>query len=878
MKICNNVIVICNNNVNICKLGDGPCFVEQMGDVDQEQALPDANITHAPLHETEQNVEFLDYSDLPWYDFGTSTDPHVTTTMSDDVPLDKFFARPIVIRTQTWGTGVVFSDDILPWNELISNPRVINRMSNFKNMTCTLRIRIVINGNSFQYGRLMVSYLPANGYDTVSVNSSLIPQDRIQASQKPHIILDPTTSTGGELTIPMFIDTDTFNLASETFTNWGSLEYRELNPLKHASGATDKCTITTFAWLENVKLSIPTSKNSVLMVAQMGEVDEANAKGVVSGPATSVSRFAALLKGIPYIGPYAKATEIGAMGIAKIAAIFGYCRPAETRCVDPVKQDYTSSLALTNIPDRTNKLSLDHKQELTIDPRIAHICGDDGMNIASIASRESYLTSFQWNITTATVDTLLWNCGVTPMMYDVSGGTALHLTPSAAAVVPFTYWRGTMNFRFQFVCSAFHRGRVAVVYDPHVLPATPEYNVAYTKIVDIAEEQDVTFSVGWCSNYSYLPTVDPTSSNVPFSTTLIATAYPYHQGVIGLYVVNELTTPDSTVDNSIEVNVFTSMSDDFEVGCPNERIANFTFIPQMGELEQARITDGQATTELDMPVQSRRYVLAPKRQVKDGLTDCYFGESIQSLRTWLKRYVHSLTLGKELSGPTVLSARLFSFPMYRGPVGNAVHTDVALNPYNFVDTVPIHWVTMMFQGWRGSIRWKVVPKNVAAPYDVIQAERSSYRSGFLSPGYSVIAAANNLVPANQDFWASISCRTGPVSTITGNVSEYTLFGANGMEVVRNEVNGAMEIEVPYYSSARFTVGKTIDVPANGSVYNPTFDLRIYSNGHSEQTQPSSSYAENSAWDLYCAIGEDFQTYFFTGLPRVYWYPTNPLSS
>jgi hypothetical protein len=71
-------------------------------------------------------------------------------------------------------------------------------------MKANLKVKVVINGNGFQYGRMLVSYLPFDVYDNLSTNAALVRSDLVQASQQPHIFLNPTTSTGGEMKLPMF--------------------------------------------------------------------------------------------------------------------------------------------------------------------------------------------------------------------------------------------------------------------------------------------------------------------------------------------------------------------------------------------------------------------------------------------------------------------------------------------------------------------------------------------------------------------------------------------------------------------------------------------------------------------------------------------------
>jgi hypothetical protein len=199
------------------------------------------------------------------------------------------------------------------------------------------------------------------------------------------------------------------------------------------------------------------------------------------------------------IGNYARATEIAAGAVKEMAMLFGFSRPTGIQPITEVVQRQVGNMATANLQYTSQKLKLDSKNETTIDPRTTGLSGADELDIVSLAKRQSYLTNFPWNVSTVS-ETLLWNSFVSPLMYDVdnvSEPTALHMTPSCWVSVPFRYWRGSMEFRFQVVCSNYHKGRLKIVYEPYFFGSTGEYNVQYVHIVDIADTTDFTVRVGW---------------------------------------------------------------------------------------------------------------------------------------------------------------------------------------------------------------------------------------------------------------------------------------------------------------------------------------------------------------------------------------------
>ena len=60
----------------------------------------------------------------------------------------------------------------------------------------------------------------------------------------------------------------------------------------------------------------------------------------------------------------------------------------------------------------------------------------------------------------------MWNARVNPCLWQEDANGAIVLPPCAIAALPFRYWNGSMKFRFQVVCSTFHKGRLEIRFDP----------------------------------------------------------------------------------------------------------------------------------------------------------------------------------------------------------------------------------------------------------------------------------------------------------------------------------------------------------------------------------------------------------------------------
>lgn len=820
----------------------------------QSGTTADNNIGVGATMSKHQNIMFRDQNPSYTYDVLNTMDPTRRLQDSSDATLENFFSRPLKISEQEWSTSSSLGYDFDPWDLYFSNPRVINRISNFKLMRATLKLKVVINGNGFQYGRAIMAYLPLDSDDQLSTLSSLVRQDLVQTSQLPHVYLDPTTSSGGELTCPFFYDRNYVDLPTAQYRNLGRIYVRSLNDLKHANGATDVVTISIFAWAEDVALSVLTSREPSTIVPQSGEeVDEANKTGVVSGPATMIAKVSNAMAMVPAITPFAKATEQIANTTATIAKSFGYCRPPVTKNPEPFRPANISSLAVTTVPDTAQKLTVDDKQELTIDPRIAGIGPADPLSIRDIAKRESYLTSFTWAIGSAP-ETLLWNARVDPVTWAENAGPpqSFHFPACAMAALPFKYWTGTMKFRFQIVCSSFHKGRLKFVYDPEFL-ASNEYNTNYIEIVDIADTQDFTLEVGVGQDLTlldhHLPGID--SVTQMYSTTAYSSKEEGN-GVVGVYIVNELTTPNSAINNDIEINVFVSMGDDFEVFVPDDHFQKFVFKPQSGS--EGMVPEAQNTEEPSAPQQKNSDQLGPGMQDTTLINSVFTGEAIMSFRPLLKRYSiwRSEIPAVGVNGLRIWKTRKSMFPFLRGNVAGAVDVTGLAAPYNYCNTLLLHWVVGAFQGWRGSIRYKIFWResdNSTSTHSISQLHWQ--REDDVPSGTAIYREkVDTLTATSRAQWSQRYLLGFDQETVTG---------AKGMVYTDPRINGATEIEIPYYSEYRFQPGKKENYSGTSRIKAPTFigDHLVF-------------MSNTNSLDYLTATGEDFQVFFFTGLPRMYY--------
>lgn len=854
-----------------------------------------------------QNVKFTDSTEQHEYAVANEYDSSFNMGNMNDAELGDFFRRPI--RSQNdieWKKTTINSElpAFNPWTEYFSDPRVLEKIKNFNLLRCRLKVKFIVNGNQFHFGRLMVSYIPLHTLDQLTVQdpASITDDELVQASQRPHLYIDPLKSAGGIMDIPYFWHNNFMSVPNEDWKQMGHLQFYLMNPLKMANGANIPVRITMLIWAEDVALAIPTNTDPGTYSPQSGRVPKGKpsrhqgnkstmpakgkgasdeyGKGPVSKPASYVAAIAGKLKDIPVIGPYARATEMAAGATAGIASVFGYSRPVRPDSASFVSPKFLGNLANANVQDNSTKLALDVKQELTVDSRTMCLSGEDEMTVNSIASRESYITKFAWPVT-ANAEQHLFTHDITPVTWRGDGDAGIHLPACAFAALPFEYWTGTINFRFQIVASSLHKGRLKLVYDPVVNLADTRYNTAYTRIVDISEERDFTVSVGWANERPFLRMLNPSADDRPYPGIFDSPPWEYANGRLSVYVVNELVSMTGVAaDSDVEINVFISAGDDFKVASPTSDAIEYLSVhnplnaepqggrflkysPQSGE-EHAVHPDEDHTSEENAPVQEEiaEEIAGP---VTDLILHSIAGESIASFRTCLKRYNFHMSWPSRTfdTGHDAVYMRIrnSNFPIYAGwsPTG----IGLAERPgwwgggnryYNLSRNTLLNYLAPAYCGWRGGIRWKYV----SSAYDT---------HGYMNV---VRRPETRTSRVRRTFQNKLNHDAAAAYQRSRNEFYHQTMAWDGMEATPTHRNPVVEIEIPFYSNKRFFCPKYVQIEGNDTQFDFTRQSR-YHDCYLRYTQPNTR--EISVF-TYVSTGEDFNLVFFTGAPT-FWFASPP---
>lgn len=759
-----------------------------------------------------------------------------------------YFSRPIRIAAVSWtvGTPLPFSQFAI-FKLFWTQKRNVNRLATYRNLKCDMCVKILVNGTPFHYGCVLANVIPDWRSDTF-VNANTGEIACVRGSQTPHLLLDPTTSSGGCLRLPYthrFNAYDAVDTVKDDLLQAGTLFLRELVPLQHVSGLVEPITISVMAWAENVVMGAPTSRPPVGLVPQSG--DEYG-DGIVSRPVFALADFLKHLNRVPIIGKYALVSSEGARKVGLVAKIFGFSKPNIVEDIGYMKNRKVPNFSSSTQHDPINKATFDDKQEVTIDSRVVGLTGADEMSIVDLAKRSSYLYQFNWP-QASVADTDLTNVAVMPQLFRtfVSGlNNQIHMPPMAWVTNAFQYWRGTLRFRFVAVASTFHRGRLRIVYEPVFANTATgsDFNTNMTYIWDLSESKEAIVDVAWHSPRQYLETINLSSlpavfTNTPSTTPLASlTLEPLANGYLSVQVVNELTAPDTNLTAPVTVMVFVSACDDFEVFSPTDEINKITYVPQSGLQEHPLSTD-QVTPNV---------VFGVVKKGADPTPLIYHGDSVKSLRVLLKRYslYRYWVFSPAGVGRVLLSLNTTAYPQTKGRIANGVDqaTIVTSVPFNYCNMTPMQYFTPGFLAKRGGVRNRFLT----------MCDTKIYNASLMRTNSSAYSKTVTPIPGST------------TNQITGNyASLIPRFGFSGASTVADLNLDTLDMESPYHQADRYIPARaTLD-----SFISPKTGILFQAQANTVATEvhyPISQYV--SAADDYSLMG-------FIDVPIMYIYPTQP---
>lgn len=817
---------------------------EQMNAIQSE--IP---MTEGSESSTSQQTQFVNETASETLEMGV---PHDMTarSMITDSHLAEYLSRPTKIHSFIWTENAAAGNisTITPWGLFFNNANIRTKLDGFGYIRCKLHLKFTINASQFYYGSLGAFYTPMQNVvqDTTGLTYGYAAGFQVLQSQKPHVWLDPQTTSTAVMELPFLYNRHFLNatVLSE-FNGFGEIDFTQFAALRSANGVTTTgVNVVVYAWATDVELTGLTSR------AVLQSKKEYVGNGQISGPASTVANVAKRMSDIPIIGPFAKATEMAAGAVGGIASMFGFTNVPNVRDVEPFKPTSFHTLASSEISEPINKLSLQPKQEVAVDSTFAGDPTADQLHITNFCQRESFLCGALWT-TTAVEDSIVFTSYVTPQLYEKSTGSNPHVysVPMSYIANMFEKWRGDLIFRFKVIKTQYHRGRLSISWDPlqTSMANMPSYGNPRVQniIFDLEDTDTIEVRVPYMQATPFTTlrdgstTVDgPWWSNGP--TPNQTAAFGTQNGIIQVRVVNRLTAPEATSD--VDVLVFVRAADNIEFASPNE-ILNKTH----------------------MVLQSKKEFVMGQPSDSDPMSYSeVYGEKISSLRQLLHRQSKASTQVIPRTANWDGSTLIATFPFqrvpkyygYTGRGGEQAFGTIAPATgfgFNFVRIHPICWLQPCFLGTRGSTNWT---------FNVVNNDGKS-----TVPVMSIGVCRNPDAANNKAYYYAIpgTLSTSSLMKEHNNSTGVERQGAQGMALTNQYTQSGISVNLPYYNRYKFLVNNAflsynLTDSGNDEKNTDWFELTV-KRGITPATTDSNVFI-----DTYVGTGPDFDFVFFINCP------------
>ncbi|DAZ87484.1 TPA_asm: capsid protein precursor [Apostichopus japonicus associated picornavirus 3] len=898
--------------------------------VSQQEGVNEGSEIQQDVHQNETS-SFQEGGDTYRAEVKTARDSTFTSVMNDPAQISKFLFRDTFMTQMNWTTaGLTFGAapnafifDV--WTQWQSDTRIKDKLRNFTYLTGDLTVSVRVNGSPFQMGRALFAWIPymenqtsgswfsvdnrnqvaAMNYGILTATST--PTSHVECairhfSTYPHGWIDPSKSNTVEIKIPFVWHNNALSICGIPGTakeSLGRLLAYPVGPLTLVNdNVQDLAVIKIYARMENCKVAIPTEYEPSATEFEQCEKEKPSTVDVVAS-----------MVGAPVMKAKTKASEIGA-AVSAVGKVFGFSKPATVEEEQPRTLRLGSNFANTAGKDTSEPLSLDPKQEVICSPDAAGLGPEDEMSFESICTREQWLTRADWRGETGQASSqVIYTALVSPNIPTKTYGTPInhnskdwHVssdTPGGRVANMFGYWKGSIKFRIEVVCTAMHSGRLLLQFEPASRTAAPvvgdlfvnDVNARYSQILDLREAHTCEFNIEYVSRKPWLETLQETEnyqwpSGVNDGSTqltnLMSRFDPFkHMGIFTIGIMNAAVGP-VTVDsaNPLRVFVYMSCGDDMEFAMPTEqtgldsssfeRWGKMVYIPR-GCVQSKCTVDADISGNIDdddfmldesseeepwfgeITPRATEAVLmqsVPGNSAEDE--DVFFGESVRSWRTLAKRYSGNAYYDINNVAPTnQVKAIKRNIPFF------VPTPHLAKSRYNTFES----YMAPSYIARRGSARKRIYP----------YVQKTGNSGG--------IYTIENILMLQGVIFAERKISKDTVDMQDNGGNSYAMHNsADLMAVLPHLYNGGtmrnlnynpmLDVQMPWYSNTRFDLACSpynVDDTGNEALrLNPTQDFKMFL-----EVTHFGWNSEAVRFFEFSAVGDDYSASFYVGPPAIW---------
>lgn len=820
--------IIERNAVFMANLNSAVTQSDDMGTF-KEGAVPQAD------EEKHENVVDIGGEPTNFTTIGMITRPNpiVKSTILD---LKSYLSHPLDVANISLAMSTDLNYSVDPWTAVLNSPAFRAKLRNYAFLSVkTLKIKVAISGSPFHYGRIILAYIPQVALNDIAARYDSGPTGVQRTnflkylSQTPGCqVVDPSSNQPIELSIPYVSFAPVIRLFNQSAAalsdvtaiadavNLGRFYMFSLNQVKSVSATPSNISILVQAWFEGVELGCGTGSIGVITT----ESDDERKTGPVESFASRAALLSGALKSVPFISSFATASHIAFSALKGVASLFGWSMPVVERKISLIKTEpFGPSVAQTIGLNTSHRIVLDPMQELTVSPDIFGV-RDDELSLDYLSGLEGLVDQFTWSHATAPLSSAIWESVCTPTIcvpYAVAGPHYyFQPTPLCFAAQPFYYWRGKMIFRFEFVKSQFHKGKIGIWYEPNVSQAalitgTMSTHKQFLQIVDIQTTSSIEFCVDWNYVRPWARVVVPVAG----MCGTITSPSTWDKFANGFIFVSPLTALQSPDDSDITVNVYVKGQD-----------MHYNF------LDPTNLPNNVSTW-----VQSDDINFVPTtcNDINPSATDMrslnldYFGEEPKSFRALLKRF-HSTYVNRGATDANPNKVITLTKNIIPTLLPNTTTPEASIPGL-------LSYLRYAFQGMRGSLR-----------------KRFRYNGLPVEGSFATHAKVTLLAPSGSTLTDAISV------TSAGFAQSFEIGTVSFVPATQ----GALEYEIPFYSNNLYVpAGNAAPYDISDTLFD-NFALRGYTiSFESNGSNGAVLFGEETA------IGEDFMLARFIAAPPYY---------
>lgn len=747
-----------------------------------------------------------------------------------DQSIDSFMKKPVPVVTGLLTTVPAAGTLLTRFNiapTLLATPIWAEKLKGFINVRGTAKIKLQLNANPFQAGRLILAYIPQYEHNLRPSGQHLRNLQTI--TQLPHVEMS-FQDAEAELEIPYISPTTHFNIQSGEY-DWGTVFLFLYSPFVTGAAVPGNISYTIWMSFDDFEVQVPiVPQSSTVSATQRGvirkyrskrirstldsEINEG--KGPVSSILSSVSSITATLCGVPMLTPIAGPLSWFTNLSAGVASAFGWSKPILDSQPCRMVSNSHPYLANTNEPDVSNVVALTADNRVSVMPDV-NLSGVDEMAISFIKRQKAFIASTSWDTSTAVG--LLTTYDLHPSTFTfalpfspfglTTSASAKTYAPIAFLTEIFEFYRGSIELTFKIVKTQYHTGRLMVVYSPQVTnvvsPTLSQTNYAMREVIDLRDGNEFCLTFPYCHNTMY-------SSTDLNQTTFRPKVY--------LYVLNELVAPES-VSQSVQILVEVRGGHDLEYQVPKRcnRFPIDLIAPQAAGDDQVQ------------PIVCSNIGNSVVHDPSSMASQLCIGESCTSLLVLMKRYLKFFS--DVTSFPT--ASRLEVYPYIFGSLRSTGVAGGGTAAVFVGDYLSLF--ASMYAHSRGGVRFRIVCDAVSESDTTVGSFIGSY---FLRP------TSNSPV-----FFGSSGTETGL------GLPTYVGGKANGPTTFDSSYASGTAVSFPMYNRTYCRLNRlSIDNSAMGSASDVCpFSLSI------DTTQPFGTNAS-----VYRCAADDFHMSFWLGVP------------